>query len=140
MAHMNSLKEPLLKPCLLETAEADPKVVAALRSHGFPSAESALTGRSARMQGRTIAVGDVVLYRGDGHNDFRVGEVFFHASLGSEMFAGLSHWPLRHETSHWKKVVVRNECTIVPSAWLLQSLIFTPAKVGTLATVLMPAL
>ena len=106
IAHINSLKDPLLKPCLQETQNANPKVVAALRSHGFPSAESALTGRSARVQGRTIAVGDVVLYRGDGHNDFRVGEVHFHASLGGEIFACLSHWPLKRETSQWKKVIV----------------------------------
>ena len=101
-----------------DAVQACPKVVAALRSHGFPSAESALTGRSARVQGRTIAVGDVVLYRGDGHNDFRVGEVHFHASLGGEIFACLSHWPLKRETSQWKKVIVENGLTIVPSAWL----------------------
>ena len=87
--------------CLQETAEAGPKVVAALRSHGFPSAESALTGRSVRVH----AVG-MVLYRGDGHNDFRVSEVYFHASLGGELFACLSHWPLKRETSQWKKVIV----------------------------------
>ena len=90
--------------------------------------------------GRIIAVGDVVRYRGDGHNDFRVGEVHFHASLGGEIFACLSHWPLKRETSQWKKVLVKSEFTIVPSAWLLQSLIYAPAKVGKLATVLMPAL
>ena len=92
------------------------------------------------MQGRTIAIGDVVLYRGDGHNDFRVGEVNFHASLGGEIFVCLSHWPLKHETSQCKKAVVRNEFTIAHSTKLLQSLIFAPAKVGKLATVLMPAL
>ena len=92
------------------------------------------------MQGRTIAVGDAVLYRGDGHNDFRVGEVQFHASLGGEMLACLSHWPVQQETTHWRTAVVREEFTIVPSAWLLQSVIFTPAKVGQLTTVLMPAL
>ena len=56
-AHVESLKEPLLKPCLTET-----KVVAALRAQGFASAESALTGRTARLQGVSAAVGDVVLY------------------------------------------------------------------------------
>ena len=39
MAHRSSLKEPLLKPCLLETVKASPKVVAALHAHGFASAE-----------------------------------------------------------------------------------------------------
>ena len=70
LAHFNSLKAPLLKPCLLETTAATPKVVAALRSYGFPSAESALAGRFLRVQGRSTAIGDVALYRGDSHNDF----------------------------------------------------------------------
>ena len=85
VAHMESLKDPLLKPCILETADACPKVVAALRLHRYASAESARTGRFLRVQGRTIAMGDVVLYRGSGHNDIRVGEVYFHASLGGEL-------------------------------------------------------
>ena len=93
----------MLKPCLLETADAGPKVVAALRSHGFPAAESARTGKFVRVQGRTIAVGDVVLYKGDGHSDFRVGQVNFHATLGGKLFAGLSQWPLKHQTPQWKK-------------------------------------
>ena len=92
------------------------------------------------MQGRSIAVGDVVLYLGGGHSDIRVGEVYFHASLGGEMLACLADWAVKQETSHWKKAVVREEFTIVPSAWLLQAVIFTPAKVGNLATVPMPAL
>ena len=134
------MKEPLLKPSLLETVQACPKVVAALRALGFASAESALTGRTARVQCGSIAVGDVVLYKGDGLNDIRVGEVYFHASLGGELLVGLSNWPVKQETSQWKKVVVREEFTIVPSTCLLQSVIFTPAKVGNIATVLMPAL
>ena len=140
MAHINSLKDPVLKPSLLETAEAGPKVVAALRSQGFPSAESARTGRFARVQGRSIAIGDVVLYRGDGHDDLRVGQVYFHAICGGEMFACLSHWPLKRAASQWRKVVVENEsCAVVPSTWLLQSCIYTPAPLGKVATVLMPA-
>ena len=140
MAHMHSLKEPLLKPCLLETADAGPKVVAALRSQGFPSAESARTGRFARVQGRSIAIGDVVLYRGDDHDDLRVGQVYFHAICGGEMLTCLSHWPLKQAASQWRKVVVENEsCTVVPSTWLLQPCIYTPAPLGKVATVLMPA-
>ena len=138
MAHLHSLKDPLLKPCLLETTAASPKVVGALRSHGFPSAESALTGRKLRVQGKTTAAGDVVLYKS--HNKFQVGELDFIASLGGEMFACLSHWPVQDKTAHWKKVVVTNEFTIVPAACILQSLIFTPTNVGKIATVLIPAL
>ena len=70
---MYSLKEPLLKPCLPEAVQACEKVVGALRAHGFASAGSALTGQTARVHGRRIAVGDVVLYKGGGHNDTRVG-------------------------------------------------------------------
>ena len=138
MAHGNSLKSALLKPCLLETTAACPKVVDALRSHGFPSAESALTGRFLRVQGKTTAAGDVVLYKS--HNKLQVGELDFIASLGGEIVVCLSHWPVQEKTDHWKKVMVTNEFTIVPAACILQSLIFTPTNVGKIATVLMPAL
>ena len=140
LAHLKSLKEPLVKPCLLEPVQAHPKAVAALRAAGFASAASALTARTARVQSRSIVVGDVVLYLGDDHSDIRVGEVYFHASCGGELLTCLSHWPVSQETSKWKKVVVMEEFSIVPSACLLQSVIFSPAKVGKKATVLMPAL
>ena len=61
-AHMYSLKEPLLKPCLPGAVKASPSMVAALRACGFATAESALTGQTARVEGRSIRVGDVVLY------------------------------------------------------------------------------
>ena len=91
--HMQSLKEPLLKPCLPDAVQACPKVVAALRESGFASAESALTGRTARVHGRSIQVGDVVLYTaaGDGPDSTRVGEVYFHAVLRGELLVCLSH-------------------------------------------------
>ena len=54
LAHMHSLKEPLLKPCLPDAVQACPKVVAALQESAFASAESALTGRTARVHGRSI--------------------------------------------------------------------------------------
>ena len=140
LAHMCSLREPLLKPCLSEAVQACPKVVAALRACGFTAAEPALTSQTARVQGRSFAVGDVVLYKGIGHNDIRVGEVFSHAMLQGEVLVRLSYWPTRRETTHWRKAVVSEEFTILPSAWMLQSVIFTPTKVGQQSTVLMPAL
>ena len=62
IAHIESLKEPLLKPSLLEPVQARPEVVAALRQAGYSSAESALTGRIARVHCKSVVVGDVVLY------------------------------------------------------------------------------
>ena len=55
------------------------------------------------MQGRTIRIGDVVMYKGDGRDDFRVGEVDFHANLGGTILTCISHWPVQNETSQWKK-------------------------------------
>ena len=138
-ARMCSLRDPLLKPCLPEAVQAYPKVVAALRACGFATAESALTGQTARVKGKSITVGDVVLYKGDGH-DTRVGEVFFHAMLRGELLVCLSHWPTIRETRRYKKVVVTEEFTILPSACMLQSVIFTPEEVGKQSTVLLPAL
>ena len=76
--------------------------------------------------------------RGDGRDDFRVGEVDFHANLGGQILTCISHWPVHNETSQWKKLVAKNDFAIVPSAWLLRSLIFAPAKVGAIATALIP--
>ena len=115
-------------------------MVAALRSYGFPSAESALLGRFLRVQGKTIATGDVVLYRGDGHRDARAGEIDFIASLGGKTYTCLSRWPVQQKTGQWLKAAVTNEFTIVPAACMLTPLIFTPTKVGNVATILMPAL
>ena len=141
--HMQSLKEPLLKPCLPDAVQACPKVVAALRESGFASAESALTGRTARVHGRSIQVGDVVLYTGGGPNggcnDTRVGEVYFHAVLRGELLVCLSHWPMRRESTHWRKVVVAEAFTIVPAERMVQSVIFTPTDVGQQSTVFVPA-
>ena len=71
--------------------QASPKVVAALRAYGFAPAESALNGRIGRVQSKSITVGDVVLYLGDGHSDIRVGEIYFHANIGGELIARLSN-------------------------------------------------
>ena len=106
----------------------------------FASAESALTGPTARVHGRSIAVGDVVLYKGGGHDDTRVGEVYFHAVLRDEKLVCLSHWPTRRETKHFRKVVVTENVCIFPSAWMLHAVIYTPAEVGQQSTVLLPAL
>ena len=72
LAHLNALQDPLLKPCLLEKVKANPKVVAALKEEGFASAETTLTGRTARVQGRSIRIGDVALFSDGG--DTLVGE------------------------------------------------------------------
>ena len=126
MAHVYSLRQPLLKPCLSEAVQACPKVVAALRACGFTAAESALTSQTARVQGRSIAVGDVVLYKGTGPSDVRVGEVPFHAMFQGEVLVCLSHWPTRRETTHWRKAVVSEELSILPSGCMLKPVIFYP--------------
>ena len=91
LAHLNSLQDPLLKPCLLETVKASPDIVAALKEHGFASVETALTGRTARVQSRSIQNGDVVLYL-DGDENTLVGEMYWFASIGGELLVGLSVW------------------------------------------------
>ena len=143
-AHIQSLTDPLLQPCLhrnedKEAGQACPKVVAALQASGFAAAESALAGQNARVKGRTITVGDVVQYTGDGH-DTRVGQVVFHAMFLSEVLSCLQHWPTKRTATHWRKAVVSEECTILPSTCMVKSLIFTPTEVGRQSTVLMSAL
>ena len=135
-----AIVEAVLAGCRIQ---ACPKVVAALRESGFASAESALTGRTAIMHDRSIQFGDVVLYTGGDPNggctDTRVGEVFFHAVLRGELLVCLSHWTMRRESTHWRKVVVAEEFTIVPAERMVQSVIFTQMDVGHQSTVFVPA-
>ena len=139
LAHLNALQDPLLKPCLLEKVKANPKVVAALKEKGFASAETALTARTARVQGRSIRVGDVALFS-DGGVDTLVGEIYWFASVGSEFVVGLSTWPVMKICGRYRKVRVVENFSIIPSARLLQAMIFTPTEVGKVATVILPTL
>ena len=134
-----SLQAPLVKPCLLETVKATPAIRQALKEHGFASAETALTGATARVQSRSIENGDVVLYLGDDGNT-TVGEVYWFASIGSELLVGLSSWPIKRNLGRYRKVVVENNLSIIPFNRLLQAMIYTPTEVGNIATVIMPAL
>ena len=141
VAHLNSLQDPLLKPCLLEPVKASPNVVAALKEFGFSSAGSALTGRTARVQGRAIQIGDVVLYwDSDNCENTLVGETYFFANIGGELLVGLSAWPVKKDLGRYRKVVVEENFSIIPFARLLQAMIFTPTDVGKIATVIMPVL
>ena len=94
LAHINAIQEPLLKPCLLDKVQANPDVVAALKEKGFTSAEQALTGRTARVQGKSIQTTDVALFS-DGVNTF-VGEIRWFALVESDFVVGVSTWPVRH--------------------------------------------
>ena len=139
LAHINALQDPLLKPCLLEKVQAKPTVVAALKEKGFASAEQALTGRTARVQGRSIRIGDVALFSDGGVNTL-VGEIYWFASVGSELVVGFSTWPVRKNCGRYRKVLVVEDFSIIPSARLLQAMIFTPTDMGKVATVIMPTL
>ena len=134
-----SLEAPLVKPCLLETVKASPEVRDALKEHGFASAETALTGATARVQGRSIQNGDVVLYFDD-YGNTTVGEVNFFASIGSDLLVGLSSWRIKRNLGRYRKVVVQNNLSIIPFNRLLQAMIYTPTEVGNIATVIMPEL
>lgn len=139
LAHLVAIKNPLLKPCLLDKVKANPAVVAALKANGFASAETALTGRTARVQGRSIQIGDVALFS-DGCVNTKVGEIYWYAEIGGEIVVGLSEWRLKSTCSIYRKVRVEENFSIIPSARLLQAMIFTPTAVGKIATVIMPAL
>ena len=80
-----------------------------------------------RVHGRYVAVGDVVLYKylADGCSDVRVGKVKSHANCDCDLVTCVSHWPVTHDTSQYKEAVVNDEYTVVPSAWLLQAVIFS---------------
>ena len=91
--HNGTLKHdtrPILEAMLAR--KSDPKVVAALKEEGFASAETALTGRTARVQGESIRIGDVALFSDGG--DTLVGEIYWFVSVGSDFVAGLSAWPV----------------------------------------------
>ena len=118
--------------------QANPKVVAALKEKGFASAEQALTGRTARVQGRSIRIGDVALCSDGG--DTLVGEIYWFAYVGSDFVVGLSAWPVMKICGRYRKVHVVENFSIIPSARLLQAMIFTPTEVGKVATIIVPTL
>jgi hypothetical protein len=121
--------------------KASPDVVAALKEHGFASAESALTGRTARVQSRSIRIGDVALYwDGDSCENTLVGEIYWFASIGDVLLVCLSAWQVKNDLGRYRKVKVEENLSIIPAARLLQAMIFTPTEMGKIATVIMPAL
>ena len=140
LAHLNSLQEPLLKPSLLETVKASPDVVAALQDYGFASAETALTGSTARVQSRSIMVGDVVVYRDGESENTLVGEIYWLASINGELLVCVSAWQIKTNLGRYRRVLVEENFSIIPAVRLLQAMIYTPTEVGSIATVIMPAL
>ena len=105
--HFNALQDPLLKPCLPETVKARPEIVAALERHGFASAATALTGKTARVRSRSIHDGDVALYL-DGDGNTLVGEVYWFASIGGEVLVGLSAWRVKKYLGRCRKVLMED--------------------------------
>ena len=91
------------------------------------------------MQGRSIRKGDVALFSDGGVNTC-VGEIYWFASVGSELVVGLSAWPVKKDCGSDRTVRVEENFSIIPAACLLQAMIFTPTDVGKVATVLLPAL
>ena len=137
--HFNALQDPLLKPCLPETVKARPEIVAALHKHGFASAATALTGKIARVQSRYIHDGDIALYL-DGSGNKLVGEIYWFAKIGGEVFVALSTWPLKRDLGFFRKVVMEDNFSIIPLAQLIQAMIFAATGIGKMATVIMPSL
>ena len=122
---------------MLDKVQANPNLVVALKEKGFTSAEQAQSRRTARVQGRSIRIGDVVLFSDGG--DTLVGEIYWFASVDSELVVGISAWPLKKDCGRYRKVRVEENLSIIPSARLLQAMIFTPTEVGKIATVICPA-
>ena len=119
--------------------KARPEIVAALERHGFASAATALTGKTARVQSRSIHDGDVALYL-DSDGNTLVGEVYWFAKIAGEVFVGLSAWHLKQDLGICRKVVMEDNFSIVPLARLMQAMIFAATEIGKIATVIMPAL
>ena len=124
---------------MLEKVKARPELVAALERHGFASAATALNGKTPRVQSRSIHDGDVALYL-DSDGNTLVGEVYWFASIGGEVFVGLSTWPLKRDLGICRKVVMEDNFSIIPLAQLIQAMIFAATEIGKIATVIMPAL
>ena len=118
--------------------QANPNVGAALQEKGFTSAEQALTRRTARVQGRSIQIGDVALFS-DGVNTF-VGEIHWFALVERDFVVGVSTWPVMRTCGKYQKVPVQENLSIIPADCLLQAMIFTPTQGGKGATVITPTL
>ena len=140
LAHLRALDDPLLKPCLLEVVKANPQGVDELQRSGVAAAESALTGRTARVSGRSVTVGDACLYYDSiVENNDRVGLIRFFASIGGRILVGVSPWQLKEEHGNCKKMWCKGAVsTIIPHEHLQQAVIYSPPTTGNIATVIMP--
>ena len=127
---------------MLEQVNANPQVVDELKRNGFAAAESALTGRTARVHGRSIQTGDVCLYwesgENIGENNELGGGIRFFASIGGEILVGVSPWQLKEDLGKCRNVLVTDDVSIIPFARLQQAMIYAPATAGKVATVIMP--
>ena len=103
---------------MLDKVQANPNVVAALKEKGFTSAEQALTGRTARVQGRSIQTADVALFS-NGVNTF-VGEIRWFALVESDFVVGVSTWPVLRTCGMYQKVRVQENVSIAPASWIMQ--------------------
>ena len=124
---------------MLEKVAANPTVVAALKEQGFPSTAETAPGRTARVQGRSIQIGDVALFP-DGRSEEAVGEIYWFALIDTEFVVRLSTWPVVKTCGRYRKCRVAENFPIIRTARLKQAMIFTPTEVGKVATVILPTL
>ena len=62
------------------------------------------------------------------------------ASIGGELPVGVSTWQIKTNLGRYRRVLVEEIFSIIPAERLLQAMIFTPTELGSIATVIMPAL
>ena len=132
---------PFVEAMLARNSESKPGRCGCTEGKGFVSADTALyyTGRTARVQCKTIRIGNVALFSDGGVNTL-VGEIYWFASIGDVLLVCLSAWQVKKDLGRYRKVAVEENCSIIPSARLLQAMIFTPTDMGKVATVIMPTL
>ena len=96
------------------------------------------TAKIAKIHGRSIAMGDVVIYRCTATGDRLVGCVCFHFCIGSLVESCIAPWEVIGGTDHFLKCRVGDHAVVVASDTLYAPCVFSHAKVGGVATVTAP--
>ena len=134
--HFWELQKPLVRNTLANEREASQRLhdVMVADLHLLDSTPVA-TARVARVGGRSVCVGDVVLM-----TDRTVAEVWFFAAVHDQVYACVSKWPTARVTSsNTLAVRIVDDPVILPLNAVVVSLTYRRESLVQLASVLLPS-
>ena len=137
LQHIHDLKDPLIRPDLLEPRPAGNKLRSALSSAmTLHYGATVLTAKSAYIHSRVVSMGDTVsFYRDDGCIGF--GLLYFLARVNDDLIGCIADWEVIDRTSTHVKCIVRDLPRLMHGSCVLESCCSFQAGVGKVSQVLL---